>query len=286
MNKICVFVFLISCFSHSIYSQYHPTLLESQVWKGVTYGWGVFDFYQKVQGDSLIGEEYYMKIYSGQGEDQMDYMVGLLREDEAEQRIYIWTGSEEHLIYDFDVEAGDVVSSWGVGTEQNITVTSVETLTIDGTSRKKINFNDQWGAAYWIEGMGSIYGLIDGALGNIVDYNPVMTCLYQNNNLIWDNPLDEGNCDATLSIDETRLSTMDYYPNPFTTNMRINFNGPTVGGNAYLRVYDVMGVLVFEMNVNSSMLEMDGLTFLSSGLYTMSWIQNGNHVASGRIMKL
>ena len=215
----------------------------------------------------------------------MSYMIGLMREDALNEKVYIWTGSAEHLIYDFDVEAGDIVSSWGVGMEQNVTITSVEMVTVEGTSRRKINFEDQWQAAYWIEGMGSIYGILDGALGGIVDFSPVVTCFYNNNELIWDNPSDDSNCNTTLAVAESQMITLTISPNPFYSSLRIDVPSKSIAGNTYARIYDTAGSVVYETRMNSGIVVIDGLEYLSSGLYTLSLIQDGNHVASGRIMK-
>jgi hypothetical protein len=266
-------------------SQYHPILSEAHIWKGITYGWGQFDFYQHLDGDSIIGEQIWKKLYSGNSLDESGYLIGLLREDSTQQKVYFWNNGEEHLIYDFDVEVGDDVSSWGAWMEQNLTITSVENVVVDGTNRKKIGFDDQWGEAYWIEGMGSVYGLLDGALGNIVDYSPVITCFYHDNDLIWDNPEDNSVCGAVLNVEEFLGNEPKLYPNPFDDYIKIDWNMGDFIGEKNIRIYSSTGLLVHESNMYSDFIVAEGLQDVASGLYTLSIQLDGKPLVSGRILK-
>ena len=286
MKRILFLVFIVFASTSIANAQYHPMLQTEHTWRGISYGWGVYDFFQNIGGDSLMGDVVWKKIYSGSTLSDMGYMVGLMREDVLNEKVYIWTGTEEHLIYDFDVEAGDIVSSWGVGMEQNITVTSVETVDVGGTSRKKINYNDQWSASYWIEGVGSMYGPIDGALGGIVDYYPLITCFYEDNNLAWDNPAEEGVCDSLLSIDEKQQGSLEIFPNPFNENLSFKINGLQFSGKITARIISMTGEIVLEVMLTPGLNQLSGLNTLSSGIYNLSIIQSGNTIVSGRIMKI
>ena len=90
-------------------AQYHSLISEDKVWKGITYGWGEFPFYQRILGDSLINDVVYSKVWNAQTLVGDQYNIGLIREDVEQQKVYLWNGITEALLYDFSAESGDVV---------------------------------------------------------------------------------------------------------------------------------------------------------------------------------
>ena len=159
------------------FSQYHPLVDVTHTWKCTQYGWIITEYVQYFEGDSIINGMTYSKLQT-EYENGDVYQFGLIREDAATQKVYIWDGENERLLYDFTLDEGDEATVFGVGSEQTITITSVETVNVGETARKKLNFNDAWGPAYWIEGIGSMYGVPDAALGMVADYSPVVNCFY------------------------------------------------------------------------------------------------------------
>ncbi len=265
-------------------AQYHPLVIEANTWRGVTYGWGMFNFYLHIEGDSLMNIVPYKKVWSSQTVDGDQYNIGLIREDVADEKVYVWTGETEHLLYDFSAEQGDVVLTWGVGYEQAITITSTETVTVNGSERKKLNFQDGMGPAYWIEGIGSNYGIMDAVLGQIVDYSPTLTCFYESGALVWDNPESTIECAGTLGMHEEANTLLTVWPNPANNDLNISIgNGST--GTYQLKIVSSTGQFVRAEQVNINGTKQIQLADLTPGLYLITLHLDDTLVTSVRVVK-
>jgi hypothetical protein len=173
------------------------------------------------------------------------------------------------LLYDFNVEAGDVVSILSLGNLVDISIIDVTVVEINGVSRKKISYmQGPWYEGDYTEGVGSRYGLIDFANSQASDYAPWLTCYYENGELIWDNTLDKLSCNSVLNIEESEILELAVFPNPTTEELFINFSD-NVSGQILFQVFDTAGKLVLEKKENvTSVIRLDVST-LSTGNYTL-----------------
>ncbi len=241
---------------------------EDNTWKGIMYGFFVSDFYEEMEGDSVIGSQTYKKVYYGQSLGQHDFLVALIREDSTEQKVYIYSGSE-HQLYDFNVQIGNQVSTYGIGGQQTITVANIATVMVNGTERRVVHFEDFNGPAYWVEGIGSVYGIADGALGPIADYGPWLTCFYNGNDLRWENPVNDNPCSLTLAITEVPMTALEIFPNPASN--RISIQGPMAGVGPYeLTISTSTGQIVSVQKVTQQGLQTVDISSLKTGFYTLT----------------
>lgn len=273
MKKI-IFALILFCAAVNANAQYTPLINEQYVWKGTMYGLITMPFWQKLDGNEQVGDMLYTRVYSGNSYNSMDYQVGLIREDVEEMKVYAYDGTSEHLLYDFTAVEGESILTWGIGGEKTIEITSVETVSVDGTPRKKINFEDSWGPAYWIEGIGSVYGIMDGALGPVADYNPEVNCFYKSESLIWSNPENTGTCALTLAVNESQYIQMNAWPNPSSGSMNISADASLLQGTASINVISALGKIVYSKNISANGMMRIEIPQLSAGMYFLTISQD------------
>jgi hypothetical protein len=216
MKNILLFILASFSFQFS-FAQYHPIVEENRTWKLVNYGFVQFFYIEFFEGDTLVNNTTYHKLYSADNaQGSNTYMVGMLREDETQKKVFFFDGNQEFLLFNFDVQVNDVVNVYGLGALVPVTVESIETIVVNGTNRKKINLHGEFYDTFWIEGVGGHNGLRDGALGPVADYDPQLMCYYEGNDLRWDDPNDGSTCGITLGVETDQSNSLDIgiYPNP------------------------------------------------------------------------
>ena len=277
-----LFTFSLACFSSFLFGQYAPMVSESHTWKITNYGLFVMNYQETISGDTIIDGITYKKHWT-QTEGYPAYQNGLLREDLESQRVYANYGSGDMLLYDFTLEVGDEIDVYGVGMMHTIVVSEVGTVTVGGESPKMITYTESegWGG-YWIEGIGSDHGIMDAALGFVMDFNPVVNCFYQGNNLAWDNPVDSDDaCDAFLSVHEINIEEASIFPNPADEAVKFVFSSFSFNKLYRIELYDIAGRQI--LVINSSNNEID-LSDFSSGFYQINILEDGLMKATGRVV--
>ena len=196
------------------------------------------------------------------------YQVGLIREDVENQKVFIYANDQEYLLYDFDVQINDVIEIFSVNQLSSITITNIETVVINGISREKISFSDDWYSGYYIEGIGSDRGILDYNTAGIADYSPQLTCYYESNAIIFDNPIDNLICQTTLNINENELmNSFVVYPNPLSNQLNIATDGLLSGKKFHLEIIDMLGNVVLTQQFISYSKNQFDISSLSSGSY-------------------
>ena len=262
-----LFTFLLACFSSFLFGQYAPMVSESHTWKITNYGLFVMNYQETISGDTIIDGITYKNHWT-QTEGYPAYLNGAVREDVETQRVYANYGGGEMLLYDFTLEVGDEAEVYGVGMLHPITVTEVSTVTVGGEQRKMITYTETEGlGGFWIEGIGSDHGIMDAAIGFVMDFNPVVNCFYQGNDLAWDNPVDSDDaCSLFLSTKEIDIQDASVFPNP--TNGSVKFLFPTSSINQVyqIAVFDISGRCVLNQSSLQNQIDLSGI---STGLYSV-----------------
>jgi Secretion system C-terminal sorting domain len=263
--------FSIIFIAQSATAQFHSMLSESHYWRGVVYGWGTNDYYQHVDGDTTIAFNTYKKLYSSSSLNGTQYLMGMLREELDSGKVYALNGTES-LLYDFSLEVGESTTIHGAGAEMIITITDVDSVMVGNELRKRLTFQDAWGPAFWIDGVGSSYGPFDAALGPIADYGPQLQCFYANNSLSWSNPESSASCDIQLSTDDFSELNIEVSPNPFGDEfiVRTNYSG---NENLELIIYDLAGRSVYQQSLRGLYQQIVRLPGLECGLYLLTLSQ-------------
>lgn len=249
---------------------YQPILQSNQTWEVTIYGLIVQNVNHTLGNPTIInGQEYIPVISNNSTFPGEPFVVAYLREDVAEEKIYIYENGEEFLLYDFNVEAGDIITVRSVNSNEDITITDVSFVEINGVSRKKISYaQSEWFVGDYTEGIGSRYGLIDFATAQITDYAPWLTCYYESGELIWDNNFDKLSCDAVLNVNELETIELTLFPNPTSDALFINISND-ISGQILFQIFDSAGKLVLEkMEVSSNVVRLD-VSDLAAGNYTI-----------------
>ena len=177
---------------------YHPIVEDGKQWNVLfSYPWSppepqhkYTDIY-KIEGDTLLDGVSYKVMYATRNENLTGWNLwGFLRETEDGQVFSRRpSASDEQLLYDFSMQVGDTIIMNGNGfyPDQMFVVETNEIL-IGGEPRKQIVLEYPWGAQeIWIEGIGSLYGIIDSGSLFLTGGSTDLLCYYEDGDLIWQN---------------------------------------------------------------------------------------------------
>lgn len=290
---------LIICFNsislHAQTSVYHPFPDSSASWNFTHSNicWGVFftdqismqvSYYIGI--DTLINSSVYHSLYvpiyniyagpncwpPGNYTLPGGYM-GAFRNDHANKKVYIIPESDsvEQLLYDFDMQVGDTLAGYlsvCSPTSMCDTVISIDSVLVGSTYRKRWYINSAY-HVYFIEGIGSTYGLLDFVPTNMVDLSDiVLDCFQQNGQNLYPDTI--GTCPLLTSVATLPSAEMiiKIHPNPSKGNVKVEMNSmnnferwvlQNVNGQLE-RMGDVQGENQFE------------IIGVSSGFYILTFI--------------
>ncbi|MBZ0244276.1 MAG: T9SS type A sorting domain-containing protein [Bacteroidales bacterium] len=115
-----------------------------------------------IEGDSVVNDMAYQKIWISMDSLQTRHYRGLLRED-SNVVYYIQPGNSEGILYDFNLEIGDTISilNYFCFDPFPLTVYEIDTVEYFGMMRKRWHLGIQGEPQeVWIEGIGSHSGPI------------------------------------------------------------------------------------------------------------------------------
>lgn len=211
--------------------------------------------------DTIINEIGYKKLYmfyDSVFNKEKATCIGGIREDEN-KRVYFKGDTvihdfkpimnddkEEILLYDFSVEVGDTIRDGNFFSE--LVVERIDRIEIDDKLRKVIYLQDISHWVNWIEGIGSVTGLLYHTspitTGGPTNY---LICFKQNNEVLYfDTSYDECYPKLTGLKQRKESSTIEVFPNPATDKLCFNFNSHDV---EYIKIVDFSGRTVALINV-------------------------------------
>jgi hypothetical protein len=145
-----------------------------------------------------------------------DRYLGAIREENGKVYAYLNYGEymvmeDEFLLYDFTVEAGDVITSTAsegaLSDPDGITVLQVDEITLENGEKRKRIFFDK--TEPWIEGIGSIRGLFHDTMWLLTNYTvSYLVCFQQNDISLYvdtDKCLDEKCCENITTPDSQNV---------------------------------------------------------------------------------
>ena len=177
---------------------YHPIVEDGKQWNVLfSYPWSppepqhkYTDIY-KIEGDTLVDGVSYKVMYTTRNENLTGWSVcGVIRETEDKQVLYRRDGSAyDEILYDFSMEVGDTIIMSGNGFYPNwMFVIETNEILVNGEPRQQIVLEYPWGEQeVWIEGIGSLYGIIDSGSRFLDGGSTDLLCYYEDGDLIWQN---------------------------------------------------------------------------------------------------
>jgi hypothetical protein len=221
-----------------------------------------------VNGDTLINNLTYIKLftrgsgfYSWSGPPPTNCSgyfsfndtinpAALLRD--SLQKIFIYTQNGEELLYDFSLNPGDSIP--GTSVTYEAVVTSVDSILVASSYRKRIHFNDQSGVSHFlIEGIGHPNGFLEPVYP-ILECGRDLVCFGYSDSSYY--PFTGSDCNYIAATTENVKSTFELFPNPATEKLYIKNTGT-------LQDFRIMDLAGKEQNLNAKMT--DGLIQLETG---------------------
>ncbi|NLL28287.1 MAG: hypothetical protein GX259_05790 [Bacteroidales bacterium] len=135
-----------------------------------------------------------------------DFTGAYFYEDTINKKVYLHDGDTLGLIYDFSVDVGDTVFVYnpieGGEMTMDFIVESIDSVFYDGKYHKAISLNHD----YWIEGIGSHYGLLHPG-SELVGLTRELVCFYIDMQFQYKNP-DYSSCFYSgVGVDEKEQQT-------------------------------------------------------------------------------
>lgn len=169
-----------------------------------------------------------------------------MRDNVATKKVYfIEHGkSTEEVLYDFTLEVGDTIRGYHVDYHYpRATVKAIDSVLIGNEYHKRLLLSDVYNI-YWIEGVGSTYGLTEGVTNNVDAMGYQLLCFGNTEESSY--PQQGGPCAMITGIEDTRDSSpIILSPNPSNSNFTVDF-----GTNLFkkLTVTDLSGRQIIEIN--------------------------------------
>lgn len=259
-------------FTLMLFSQdYYPLVQENNEWnvlQVIFNGGNPWDtsFYTqtfKISGDTIVNNQVFKKIYKSEEEIPVNWVYeGSIREEDEKVWYVSHFNNEERLIYDFTLNVGDTME---FQYQPYMVVDSIAFHEIAGIERKHIYFSYIDFSPHkelWIEGIGSIYGILSSGSGGSIGGWTWFLCMSENGELIYMNPNYNSCFLINTEINETKSLDFNIFPNPTTGLLKIeNLNNVTINS---IRLVDLIGQTIKTIENDQTSFDLTGI---ASGSY-------------------
>ena len=231
-----------------------------------------------MSGDTLINGLLYQKVSIV----NPVWYKGAIRQDSINRKVFIIPPAAltEELLYDFTMQVGDTVQGYIETYHARDVVESIDTVLVGNNYRKRWKINSGYNI-YFIEGVGSTYGLVEPSPGTIVDAPDFsISCFRQNNITIY--PDTVSSCELITSVKpvEAQNDQLKMYPNPSHGSITIEFDKSM--NIKEIRLTDLPGKIILEQQTGSRT-KME-ITNLQNGLYILTVIDKDNYLTNKKII--
>lgn len=213
-----------------------------------------YDYVFYVEGDTVIGDYVYKKIhkrgqvyyswigipppYNCEGTETFNYFAAHLRQED--RKIYIYESGQDYLLFDFNLEAGDLLPQTHHYFGDSIYVTSVDSLLVGGDYRMVYNLSSGYfDPDQLIEGIGYAFG---GLMGYYPSWEfPAFLDCFALDGVTWF-PEYGAWCDLTVDIEEigSNPGLLKIYQHPASRNITLNFTS-NITQTASIDFFDITG---------------------------------------------
>ncbi|NOY50744.1 MAG: T9SS type A sorting domain-containing protein [Chlorobi bacterium] len=255
-----------------------------------------------INGDSTIDSKEYSMIFGYYGPSEVidtanASLMGGLREDSLKNIYFLPMFPDpdcicykcsinpfppEYVLYRFDLDVGDTAF---IGHSQSpFVVSDIDSIQIDSYYRKKYSFssNNRWTERYWIEGIGSSYGLFGPMCDDPFEGYVELLC--------YEDPITGyskyGYCLQWyyVSVSEKQEKIVfSISTNPTNNKLQFKLNNNTTWTE--IRLYNTSGLLVNTLNFlpgqNAYIMNIDNFP---SGLYIAVLLDNGQIIDKAKVI--
>ena len=177
--------------------------LNGMSWTTMYYGLGSYNKvcgvttkYYFIDGDSIVGNTAYKKLYYYKDEQHAErFYEGLMRKDESKWYFVPQGKNQEYLMYDFNITEGSTFEGKYVKEEETYKyyVRQVDNSNILGREVKRIRFSysatDDSNTDTWYDNIGSTKGLLNTIYAQNSGADKVLLCVHKNAEIIYKNVL-------------------------------------------------------------------------------------------------
>jgi hypothetical protein len=232
-----------------------------------------------ISGDTLINGLLYQKLTIV----NPAWYKGAIRQDTVNRKVFIIppAAATEELLYDFTMHVGDTVKGYieNYLNTKDI-VENIDTVLVGNNYRKRWKINSGYNI-YFIEGIGSTYGLVEYSPGTMVDAADFsISCFRQNSITIYPDTIT--NCGLITSAKpiEIQNDQLRIYPNPSNGSFTIEFDKSL--NIKEIRLTDLLGKIVFQQQTdNRTKIE---ITNLRNEIYILTIIDKDNLLINKKII--
>lgn len=281
--------------SQIVFSQvYFPLVDTGKVWsiyhnycKEKSYP---FSDYTRFEGDTLMDGMLFKKVWSSRDSLGTTWTAnGFIRED-AQKKVFLryCQPCDESLLYDFGAQVGDYLHL-----QSNIysafIVDSVDIITLmNGEERRRFSLHDTGTLCIdsWIEGIGSVFGVLSSGPCTLVGDDPHLMCFSEHDTLKYHNPLYDKCFLITGISQKANNSLFKVFPNPVKETLVIE---KMVGNDRSLsfEMYDLMGIKLIaiplpDQKTSIHLKEMG----LSPGVFLYRIMDGPSEVSDGKVVIL
>ncbi len=292
-----VILFFATFYSNAQTSVYHPFPDSAAVWNihydqfFCAFGYGNENYSITFSGDTQINSQAYHKLNTpfvqslSTGNCPSVVMAGYrgaIRQDSINKKVYFIPPANltEQLLYDFNMQVGDTVRGY---IETNAptpdTVIAIDSVLVGSSYRKRWEINS-WYNIYFIEGIGSTYGLIVPSMGYVTDQpSYTISCFQQNAQTLYPNTT--SNCQVIDNVNSTIIISdqVIVFPNPSNGFFTIDIGKMEI---EEIRLTDLLGHLILQLKTpGQTKFNIDNL---QSGTYILTIIDKNNNTTNRKII--
>ncbi len=287
-TKWLLFFIFLAGFGFS--QNYDPLINPSKIWTDLILsacGHQGESYRYKIGDSVMINDLHYLELLRCADSIDAEWTAnGYIRE--TEDSLVFYRGSmetAEKQIYDFSLNKGDTVffipSQW-----QSYVVDSVYFKNFAGINRKHLLLNSynikdsvEYPQDLWIEGIGSVYGLLSTPYLGWVGVYRFLLCFEQDGQLLYHfNQLPYGltiaDCFFTGIEDSPKFGKLNLFPNPVGHNMEVELKGYS-RFPCEIEIYNSLGQVCKKICLQGPQSKIN-LHGLDPGLYTCRVVSEKN----------
>ncbi len=224
-------------------------------------------YYTKFNIDTIISGYTYKKIFNSTDPNLLTWIhIGYVREDSTKKVFFMDTLGIEGLVYDFDVSVGDTINFYNplrpyLSYSVPIIVDSIYQIYFADTIRNAVDVIDSgdvdgYSKETWIEGIGNTIGILEGghSLAEVVGWSYRLLCFYENDSLLYNNPLYTDCYYGIINNMETNNKQnikFKIVPNPAFDKISIIYKNTDLK-DIELEIYNIFGQMIKKTIIKSN----------------------------------
>jgi hypothetical protein len=283
MKRFFLIIMPIMVFVFSRAQVYHPLVDTNKLWSTAhqySSGLTLSSDFTKFQGEETLQGHIYKKVWTTTDTSLANWNPnGYIRED-TDKRVFIrsWSGGPDDLRYDFGADAGDTIYLF------------YDTFSLlTGEERKRINLSCYSVGSFvgndtWVEGMGSLYGVLQSGSCALLGDMPQMICFEENDTLkYFNNNFEECFIITGIRSPEYGSGSINFFPNPSDGIITVKVNDPLILPLTIV-FYDLTGNKILEKKIQGTLTFIDLFGFTSTAVVFYQITGSKGSYSSGKII--